>query len=98
MSNGITAPPEIAIIINPEISFFRAGYFSTAIENTSGQMLATARPIMNTNPQAIKVDLTRRIDTKQIIPRADDPRKNLRDEILVNSRAPPKVPSIRPKK
>lgn len=53
ISKGITAPPEIAIIISPEISLLLIGYLSTVIEKTSGKILATESPIMNTRPHAI---------------------------------------------
>ncbi len=96
--NGITAPPDIAIIISPEISFERAGYFSTVIEKTRGNILATARPIIKTSPQARTVDLTVNIMTRHNIPRTEVHRKNFLEDIFVSMIAPAKVPSIRPKK
>jgi hypothetical protein len=98
ISNGITAPPEIAIIIKPEISLIRVGYFSTVIENTSGKMLATASPIRKTRTHAMTGDEINKIEARHIIPRAEVQMKNVRDEILVSIIAPANVPSIRPKK
>ena len=54
--NGTTAPPDMAIIIRPEISLLRVGYFSTVIAKTNGKILATDNPIINTNPHDIKGD------------------------------------------
>lgn len=56
ITRGITAPPEIAIIISPDISLFLSGYLSTAIENTSGHIFATASPIINTSTHARAVE------------------------------------------
>jgi len=98
ISKGITAPPEIAIIIRPEISLVRVGYFSTVIEKTSGKMLATANPIRKTKPHAITGEFTSNIATRHKIPRTDVHMKNFREEILVSIIAPANVPSIRPKK
>jgi hypothetical protein len=98
MSKGITAPPEIAIIISPEISFVLAGYFSTVIENTSGKIFAIANPIRKTSAHAITGEDISNTATRHIIPRIEVHIKNFREEILVSIIAPANVPSIRPKK
>ena len=98
INNGIKAPPEIAIIIKPEISFPLVGCLSIVMENTSGKILATARPIRNTNTHAIKCDLKKRMAIKQTNPSIDVHIKNLREEIFVSIIAPEKVPNVRPKK
>ena len=92
------APPEIAIIMRPEISLLLVGYLSTVIENTSGKIFATARPIMKTSPQATKGEGITKIATRDIIPRTEVHMKNFLDDIFVSISAPAKVPSIRPKK
>jgi hypothetical protein len=94
----MTAPPDIAIIIRPDISLVRVGYFSTVIENTSGKIFATASPIRKTSAQAIKGDDISSIATRHIIPRIEVHIKNFREDIFVSIIAPAKVPSIRPKK
>lgn len=96
--SGITAPPDIAIIINPEISLLRTGNLSTVIEKTSGNIFATASPIMKTSTHAIAGDLKIRIATKHKIPSTEVHKKNLREDIFVSIIAPANVPSIRPKK
>ena len=98
INNGITAPPEMAIIISPEISFLRAGYRSTAIEKTIGHMFAIASPIMKTSIHAITAECMRSIAIRHIRPRTDVHINKLREEILVSKAAPKNVPSIRPKK
>jgi ribosomal protein L20A (L18A) len=98
ISKGITAPPEIAIIISPEISFVLSGYFSTVIEKTSGKIFATARPIRKTNTHAMIGEETSNMADRHKIPRTEVHIKKLREEILVSIIAPAKVPSIRPKK
>src|SRR4030043_1138799 len=97
-SRGITAPPQIAIIIKPDISLLLSGYFPIVIEKIRGQILATARPIMNTSTHASAVDFTRIISTRHNMPSNDDHMKNFDEENLVSIIAPAKVPSIRPKK
>ena len=98
IKGGMIAPPEMAIIIRPEISFARSGYFSTVNENMSGKMFETPKPMINI---IIKVNISvgaiirPRIDT---MPAIDDHIKNFRDESLVSRMAPPKVPNILPKK
>ena len=69
--NGMTAPPEIAIMTRPEISLLLSGNFSIAIEKTSGHILATARPIMKTSPHANTDDLIITIIARQMIPSTD---------------------------
>ena len=46
INKGITAPPEIAIIRSPEISFVRVGYFSIAITNTWAMYLQQQRQVL----------------------------------------------------
>jgi len=98
IKRGITAPPEIAIIIRPDISLLRVGYFSIAIENTSGQIFATASPIRKTSPRAMTGEEMSRMATKHNIPSIDVHIKSLREDILVSKIAPAKVPIIRPAK
>jgi len=97
-SSGMTAPPLIAIIIRPDISLLRSGYFPIVIEKTSGQIFATAIPIMKTSTHAMAVDFTSIISTRHSIPSNDDHMKNFDDENRVSIIAPANVPSIRPKK
>lgn len=95
---GIIAPPEMAIIIRPDISFFLVEYFSTVIAYTKGKIFAIVNPMTKTNTQATIRDFTTNIEIKLINPRAVVQNKNLREESLVNIIAPAKVPSILPKK
>ena len=98
INNGITAPPDTAMIINPEISLLLAGIFSTAIENTSGKMLATAIPMINTSPHAINADGMIRIATSDAIPRIEVHIKNFLDDMVASIIAPANVPKVRPAK
>lgn len=95
---GITAPPDTAIIINPEISFARSGKRSIDKENTNGKIFAIPNPIMKIIANAATSEgaiINAKIDTKPI---TEDQMKNLLEDSLVNRIAPPKVPNIFPKK
>ena len=97
-NNGITAPPDIAIITSPDISLLLSGNLPMTIENTRGQIFATDKPIIKTRIQAKADDLTSKITTRQSMPNREVRIKNFRDDIFVSIMAPAKVPSIRPKK
>jgi hypothetical protein len=49
---GIKAPPDTAMIINPEISLERLGYLFTVITKIRGNMLEAANPIKNISVKA----------------------------------------------
>ena len=98
MIRGMTAPPLMALIISPEISLDRLGYFSTAMEKTRGQILATNIPIRNTSTHAAAAEEIMSIAIRARMPRNEVPIRNLREDNLVRINAPVKVPSIRPKK
>ena len=46
IKNGITAPPKIPVIINPEISLALSGFDFNAIENKMENVLAIDSPMM----------------------------------------------------
>ncbi len=83
ISKGITAPPEIAIIINPEISFALSGSFSTAMEKTNGKILATPSPMakMITHaPNALELIINKIIAAMD---KTDVQTRNLREETCI---------------
>ena len=52
-NTGTTAPPIMAVIISPDISFARAGIVSTVIEKISGNMFAKPSQVRNMNENAM---------------------------------------------
>ena len=50
IKNGITAPPNTPVIINPEISFALSGRHWIAFENIIGKTLAMVKPNNPSNP------------------------------------------------
>ena len=52
ITRGITAPPETAIISNPEISLARSGIFSSESEKMIGNILPAPKPIIKIDARA----------------------------------------------
>ena len=76
MRNGNTAPPEIAVIINPDISLDLSGIRSTAIEKINGKILADPNPIITIAVLATIMLMLRNSRSKpRIVKRADTIRK-----------------------
>lgn len=97
-TGGMIAPPETAIIIRPEISLARVGYFFTVRVKISGKMLEAVNPIKNMRSCAangvgekIKMTVVKRVA-------AAEPVRNFSGENLISKKAPRNVPSILPKK
>ena len=44
---GIIAPPQIAKMISPDISFAYLGFFSTVIVKTNGKIFENPSPVIN---------------------------------------------------
>ena len=98
INKGKTAPPEPAIIINPEISFARVGNRSTVSEYINGKMFANPSPMIKMMTKAMISEGTTKRAKIEISPITDDQIKNFRDESFASKIAPPNVPSIFPKK
>lgn len=98
INKGKTAPPETAIIINPEISFARVGNRSTVSEYINGKMFANPSPMMKMITNAVISEGTTNNARIEINPITADQIKNFRDESFASKSAPPNVPSIFPKK
>lgn len=97
-NGGIKAPPETAIIINPEISFALLLYFFTVSEYINGNRLDDANPIIKSKISAVSGEGDQmKIRIVANVANAD-PKKNFRDDIFVKRIAPTKVPNIFPKK
>ncbi|PGH38883.1 MAG: hypothetical protein CRN43_12420 [Candidatus Nephrothrix sp. EaCA] len=94
----MTAPPETAIIISPEISLARAGYFSTVSEKIKGKTaavenpMATKRTMATPSVGAIVSAASKMNETKQ------ERKRNREEETFVKIMALKNVPSIFPKK
>ena len=98
IKGGNTAPPETAMIINPEISLALSGYFSMVREKTSGKIFAIPSPTMKMTIKAVISVGANTSATSDSTPNIDDHTKNLDDERRASIMAPANVPSILPKK
>lgn len=98
ISGGITAPPETAIIIKPEISFARSGNLPTVIEKINGKILATPNPMIKMIIMAVMSVGAKISPNIEISPNIDEDIKKFLVFNRANRRAPAKVPNILPKK
>ena len=97
-TKGKKAPPDIAIIIKPEISLLYSGFFSTAMLKIRGKIFAIPNPIRKISTQAVNSFGTK-INTINVkIESHAEPIRNFLAEIFVKRIAPRKAPNILAKK